>query len=121
MRTFYEWTITVSEDGDYAIDHDRCEKLSGFAVGDLVSAVAQKGAELALVCEVVNSDDEIDDRFYAYVENGKLPQKFDDCGRQVPVRFHKELARGLADARIFGPPAFLQQVRCDAPFGAISK
>jgi hypothetical protein len=34
----------------------------------------------------------IEDRTWAYIDNGKLPEEFED-GTRVPVRFHAEVKR----------------------------
>lgn len=89
-KVCYEWCYeTVDENGD--IDEvDFEEKLINF----------QDNRKTDTLCLMRREGNEIDgeqDRLYAYVENGKLPETFSDCsGRpiaiNVPQKFIKELS-----------------------------
>lgn len=91
IKVQYEWDYeTVDENGD-VIDHCHNRKLSGFYPQDITDT-------LVLVrdtCEVEGGEFwGVLDRTHAYVENGELPDYFDD-GYPVPKRFHAELKRYL--------------------------
>lgn len=83
MKTIYEWDYeTVNKDGDI-IDHNHADKLTEFS-------------EVCKTDTLVLVRDSDNERAWAYVENGKLPEFFSDAYQRpttkVPKRFHKELA-----------------------------
>lgn len=89
ISVLYEWDYetTDSESGDI-IEHHHAEKLVHFRN-------SHKDDNLVLVCDIYDEIDGLQDRFWAYVVNGKLPTHFSDSlgnlTRKVPVRFHTEL------------------------------
>lgn len=90
----YEWTIeTIDEYGD-VIENDFAEKLSSFDKDEI------KGKDLGLVRNEGNEIDGLEDRYWAYVKDDKLPEYFEDgagyhIAIKVPQRFHKELEKYL--------------------------
>lgn len=91
--TSYEWDIELldAETGDI-LDHDHRDKLADFQIGD------EDGSALVLVRDTGNEDDGLQDRLWAYVTDGKLPEFFSDSGGRatgykVPQRFHREVAK----------------------------
>jgi len=88
----YEWCFETVDDGDI-IDSNFADKLSDFTDSDKTDTL----------CLVRNEGDEInglEDRLWAYVKDGKLPEFFED-GRgkdvdvKVPLKFKNELSRFL--------------------------
>lgn len=92
-KVIYEWCYeTIDENGDI-IDNDHADKLAEFNE-------ARKTEQLCLVQNIGDDDNGLEDRNWAYVKDGKLPQFFSDAmgefiGYEVPKRFHKELANYL--------------------------
>ena len=88
----YEWDReTVDEHGDI-LDHDHRDTLSDFI------DPMRPDERLVLVRDMFCEFDGLVDRGWAYVEDGKLPTRFDDgCveTHAVPKRFHKELESTL--------------------------
>lgn len=82
-KTYYEWDFERYDliTGDI-LDHDHAFKLTEFwwqmANDQRLVLVWNLGSEEGLV-----------DRAWAYVQDGILPEKFDN-GRKVPKRFQKE-------------------------------
>ena len=92
MGVEYEWDVeTVDEDGD-VLDHELTSKLSP----RFLARLEQPGTRLVLVRDVWGFGG-VESRGWAYVEDGKLPGRFENaCGSweaDVPKRFHAELAR----------------------------
>ena len=89
VKTIYEWDIeTIAPWGDI-LDHNHEDRLC-----DLPPL--EEGQRLVLVRDRFCDFDGLIDRQWAYVEEGKLPERFDDGQvelAKVPQRFHKELAR----------------------------
>ncbi len=92
-RIEYEWCYeTVDEEGDI-IDNNFADTLMEFT----------DNAKTNQLCLVRNEGDEInglEDRFWAYVKDSKLPEWFEDgageeIGIKVPQRFHNELLKYL--------------------------
>lgn len=85
----YEWTLEETEDGDI-IDSDFSDTLD-FNKADLA------GKDLGLVRNEGNEIDGVNDRYWAYVKDGKLPEYFSDSRGEVnikvPQRFHNELKK----------------------------
>jgi hypothetical protein len=92
IQVSYEWCYeTVDEDGDIT-DNDFRDNLSEFKDSE---------GELVLVRNEGNEKAGLEDRFWAYVKDGKLPGYFKDGGGhevdiKVPNKFHKELKIYLA-------------------------
>lgn len=88
MQIKYEWCYETWDENDDIIDNDFADLLNEFNSDRVTN-------HLVLVR---NEGDEINglaDRFWAYVEDGKLPKYFSDSEKQinikVPQRFSKEL------------------------------
>ena len=83
MSVYYEWDIETY-DGEDIDDHDHAERLRD---------LQELEPDQRLVLVRTTSED----RTWAYVENGRLPERFRDAYEtpqtRVPVRFHRELAR----------------------------
>jgi len=90
MSVRYEWDReTVSPSGD-VLDHDHRDRLSEY-----IQPIAAD-QRLVLVRDVIDEFDGVVDRGWAYVQNGCLPDRFDDGQvetHRVPKRFAKELDR----------------------------
>lgn len=90
---YYEWDAeSVDEFGDVQ-DHFTGNKLS-----EVIDFKAKDGlkVEIVLIRNTIESrEDSVEDRAWAYLENGKLPDLFDDGEHKVPVRFHQEVSRLL--------------------------
>lgn len=89
MGRRYEWDFEqVDEFGDIQ-DHDFWDQLppKGHDI---------EGREMVLVLNHIDRDDfdDVKDREWAYVKDGRLPERFDG-GTKVPQRFHRDLARWL--------------------------
>ncbi len=91
----YEWTLEIIEDTDIVdstfsdtLDFDRAELI---------------GNDLGLVRNEGNDNAGLEDRYWAYVKGGKLPEYFtnamgESINIKVPQRFHAELAKYLTVA-----------------------
>jgi len=89
LSTSYEWDIEeIDEFGDVE-EHNFRSKLK-----DLLEI---KG-DLVLVRTTGSEANGVDDRQWAYVENGELPETFSD-GAKIPEKFRKELKNFLAVRR----------------------
>jgi hypothetical protein len=90
-KIFYEWGFeeAESEDGE--------EGNSDFS--DILSQLDTSGnGELVLVRNSGSESMGLEDRLWAYVKDGNLPENFEDAsgeetGIKVPERFHKELLK----------------------------
>lgn len=91
----YEWDLEELEPYDSAndcqdiIDHNHADKLKEL----LPIKNDFKHSDLALVLDIGNDEDGLEDRYWAYVVNNRLPSHFDNSDYKVPQRFHKELKR----------------------------
>ncbi len=89
MKSIYEWCYETTDENGDIIENYFADKLSEFGDNNKTDQL----------CLVRNEGDEInglDDRFWAYVKDGKLPEFFSDAmgefiGVKVPKKFHKEL------------------------------
>jgi hypothetical protein len=88
----YEWDIESLDIHGDIIDHDFKSSFPGprdfDATGEVVVLVKSYARGLS------GREDSfmIEDRTWAYLEDGKLPEEFED-GTRVPKRFHAEVAR----------------------------
>ena len=97
MTTSYEWTVELLED---ATDPDG-DILDTSAFDTLADALhfmtGEDNCRLVLVRNVGNDIEGLTARLWAYVEDGELPDYFEDGGAEtavrVPAKFHAELAR----------------------------
>lgn len=79
----YEWCYETVIDGDIE-EVDFEERLSLFdknRITDTLCLVRSEG-------EDING---LQDRFYAYVKDGQLPEYFENCNIKVPQKYHNEL------------------------------
>lgn len=97
-RVSYEWDIEtfVAPDGDI-IDHHHSNTIAGFAPQDVwaalngdVNSETNISTRLVLVRDVGDEVDGMTDRQWAYVEDMRFPDAFDN-GALVPKRFIDEL------------------------------
>ncbi|NVO13876.1 MAG: hypothetical protein HXX10_07555 [Rhodoplanes sp.] len=99
MPTCYEWDIeAVDAHGDIQ-DHDHSNQLD-YDSAYLRKALARDGYHLVLVRDVCDAGGSVEDRSWAYVDDNRLPELFDDLqgtGKKVPKRFHVELAAAIAN------------------------
>jgi len=107
MTIRYEWDIeTVSADEhEDVLDHDHRDKLSEFGTEELIFAIAQQpgpDSKGDTFLRLVLVRDRFDDRdlvcrSWAYVTDGKLPERFldayDNPVAKVPKRFIEEFNR----------------------------
>ena len=93
MNVVYEWDReTIDEHGDI-VDHNHADKLS-----DIIN---DEGVLVLVRDECCPESGSVEDRQWAYVSNGKLPEYFAYAGIdgpeytqvRVPKRFHQELRR----------------------------
>lgn len=90
-RTSYEWDLeSIDEYGDIT-DHDWCNKCPGIPPDQKTRLVLIRDVYQGLAAEF-NESATLRHRAWAYVVDGKLPEKFDD-GHPIPKRFHKELEK----------------------------
>jgi len=100
MAVFYEWDIEEVidyHDGDNDIQNHLHQpnfevlRLELSTLKEYVTPAGHVHYDPVLVCD----DDQ--GRSWAYIEDGKLPEFFEDAyqcrTRKVPKRFHKEIAR----------------------------
>ena len=89
-KTTYEWDIETYYDGPDSDIEDHCffDKLTEMPNRDDFELYN----ELVLVRDVGNEIEGLNDRAWAYVKDGKLPEFFGN-GVRVPKRFHTELAK----------------------------
>lgn len=103
-RTFYEWDVETYIEYDGLDDEDIIDHSHSDTVAELFpmlafsDCAAPEGYEqgtvrtrLVLVRDVFDDAEILVHRAWAYVEDGQLPEEFDD-GYKVPGRFHRELA-----------------------------
>ena len=110
MATFYEWTfeiVQVYEDGENdIIDSDFYDTYADAQrVADRVAEEgfsealpdAQYRLDVGVARRVYDRSGDLVETSWAYIEDGVLPERFEDAlgrpGARVPVRFHAELKR----------------------------
>jgi hypothetical protein len=93
----YEWTVEFLEDDD----------IVDLYFGDTLKDVLRQAGDtpagyikhIGVVRDRYDSAESLVCRSWAYVEDGKLPDRFTDaCGREVakvPARFHKEADKSV--------------------------
>ena len=85
MRRWYEWSIETIDDSGDIIDNDFDDTMA-----DLLRRHPLGSSErLVLVLSIGSILDGVEDRGWAYIADGKLPEFFDN-GIKVPKRFHME-------------------------------
>jgi len=95
FKKYYEWDIEELEDYDPVndcqdiIDHHHAYKLK-----ELTGMTdSLKNSALVLILDIGNDEQGLQERYWAYVVNDKLPTYFDNSDHKVPKRFHDELRR----------------------------
>jgi len=81
----YEWIVETMDGKDV-------QDVTHFDTFAEALASYSLGMEIALVRDVIASDENLQDRQWAYMGNGRLPEVF-DRGTRVPKRFKKEVSR----------------------------
>lgn len=96
----YEWCIEHYTDDEFQdiTDNNFSDSLN-FDQNDFQADDGEK-TRLVLVRNEGNEKDGLEDRHWAYVEDGKLPKFFADAlggfiGYEVPQKFHKQLSAYL--------------------------
>lgn len=93
MKIAYEWVIeTVNEHGDIG-DVNHADTFAGarrMAAAVAADLAPGERVEVGLVRDSGDEVDGLQDRQWAYLEDGLLPERFDG-GAKVPARFHKEV------------------------------
>ena len=90
----YEWTVELLEGEDIVDSYfaECYERALTFAVNASSDCVVRIG----VVRDRYDSGEDLVCRSWAYLEDGKLPERFEDAyGREivkVPARFHKAVA-----------------------------
>lgn len=90
----YEWDYEILDElGEEIVDHNHRDTLAEFRPDDITTS-------LVLVRNFGSENSGLQEREWAYVVNGKLPEWFEDAfgakTTKVPQRFHKELAKYLS-------------------------
>ena len=96
--TVYEWDYELTNLDEEVLDHDHSDQCRGLP--DSTPNANGEFRVLVLVKDVYR-DWVLQERSWAYVKDGKLPEYFgigtyhdwDEGSSKVPQRFHQELAR----------------------------
>lgn len=93
----YEWTIELIDPGGDIIESDFSDSLKELPIW--TPANSHK-VDVGLVMNSGTEVTGIEDRLWAYIKNGILPEYFSNAqlsetGYKVPARFHKELSKHL--------------------------
>lgn len=84
----YEWDVEVNDEND-EIAHHLFQTSYAACVAE---AATHPNASIVIVRDAANGD-----RTWAYVTDGKLPERFEDAYQtpctKVPARFHREVER----------------------------
>ena len=86
----YEWTLEILDDYDDIVDVHFFETLCNLLI--FKQDIDDVNCDVGIVKHLGNDADGIVDREYAYINRGKLPEKFDG-GYSVPKRFKKEFEK----------------------------
>ena len=105
QRVCYEWDVETfigleDLDTDDIIDHHHCSVAAeAISMHREVVRAGEVQARICLIRDTLGVWNTVEARTWAYVEDGVLPERFDD-GTRVPKRFAKEWerARGLIPA-----------------------
>lgn len=84
----YEWTLEEIQDGEI-MDSDFADTLP-------LTWLTEPNTDLGLVRNEGSESEGVNDRLWAYVKDGKLPEYFSNAmgevvGYKVPQKFHNEL------------------------------
>jgi hypothetical protein len=104
-RVHYEWDaeqVNITDiDPETGEPYNDVQDHNHNDIDTVLSEIAEEGCrvDVVLVRNVGNEDDGLVDRQWAYVEDGKLPEFFEDAYQKplcrVPQKFHVELRRAL--------------------------
>lgn len=94
----YEWDIEHLDRFGDIIDHEFVDKYPGTRDFDETGQVVVLVKSYARGLSGREDSFFIEDRTWAYIDNGKLPEEFED-GTRVPVRFHAEVKRFSASVK----------------------
>ncbi len=83
-RIIYEYVIELKDSNDDIINLDFCDSYSEV----LKNLPTNGNYDIALIRTVGNDNEDVKDKSYAYLVDGRLPAYFDD-GNKVPQRFLK--------------------------------
>jgi hypothetical protein len=86
----YEWVIEELDEYDDIRDVDHADTYARAEVKAAALRAGGKRVEVALVRDTLTIDGMVEDREWAYIENGKLPARFDE-GTPVPQKYRKEV------------------------------
>lgn len=94
MRTVYEWDVEELDRHGDIVDHHFCENYKQL----LKCASDFQKCDIVLVRDVESDSGGVEDRLWAYMKDGKLPEYFADSrnlptGIRVPKKFHLEVSR----------------------------
>lgn len=87
----YEWTLEEIQDGDI-VDSDFSDSLIPYK-----EYLGNDNYDIGLVLNEGNGVDGLQNREWAYIKNGKLPEYFyngsnEKTQNKIPAKFHKELS-----------------------------
>lgn len=85
-RAYYEWNAEEWDEYDDILDHDHADKLETLKLHHKGDSTRHIVLIKDIWCPI---EEDLKSRAYAYVENGELPENFDD-GSKVPQRFINE-------------------------------
>lgn len=96
-KTFYEWTVEQVDSFGDIIETSGVPKLAEAMRHapdpEDLAALNCTHFDLVLVRDVFNAEDgDLEDRQWAYVQDGELPEEFDG-GTRVPAQYRKEFER----------------------------
>lgn len=87
----YEWVIETIDEHEDIIDVDHANIFAQANKKADLSRAEGKTIEVALVRDRINDvDEDLDDRQWAYLKDGKLPERFDG-GAAVPKKYAQEV------------------------------
>lgn len=93
VQVDYEWDCEQLDKHGDIVDHNFATSYA-----EALASCDGESSKVLLVRTEGNDDDGVTERSWAYVENGRLPERFGDSwgrptGAKVPKRFHVEVAR----------------------------
>lgn len=97
MTVYYEWDVEEVDEHDDVQDHYHTDSYASAKA--IHAAVPGEGTNMTSRIVLIRDDDNTrtGQRAWAYLEDGKLPEYFEDAHgvevAKVPKRFHEEVAR----------------------------
>lgn len=96
MPVRYEWDVESLE-GEDVLDHDHRDTFAEAIAAEKISQNFRETTRICLVRDIWDYDHGLQERTWAYLEDGKLPEHFEDSGgrmsSRVPQRFHQEISK----------------------------